>query len=260
MTLRPADRLFIEIIKALYRGVVELYYIIGIKQRLQRSLLKNHHYYQALSKDRSEFARKVWQFIAENDFVPREGLKIGFKLKVIIASHAVQLSWRLPDTAYNYYEKIIVYREYYQSRLTRKLHKAEVNPGLRLIVFSVRAIHESLTSETKNVNVLIHEFAHALWLEHQLMHRSYNVFNPAGFEKVRLQVQNYFGKLQQQDEHFFRKYAFANEAEFFAVAVENFFGAPEAFSSELPDFYAAMKSLFLQDPLAIKRKMSNIAR
>jgi MtfA peptidase len=248
------ESITIQIIKTLYRGLYEIYFSLFIKARLHQSLKKNHSYYKNLGRAQSAFGRRVWDFIRENDFIPREELKIGFKLKVIIASHAVQLSWQLPELAYNYYEKIIIYREYYTSRLTHRVHKAEVNPGLKLIVFSVRAIHESVMREDDGINVLLHEFAHALWLEQLLMHQHYHVFDPATFERVRNEVIEQFASASSVKEHLFRKYAFANEAEFFAVAVENFFERPEKFHEAMPGFYKLLTQLFLQDPLRIKSK------
>jgi MtfA peptidase len=250
------ETLLISIIRALYNGLLELYYVLFIRTRLQQSLKKNHPYYQKLGRNRATFARRVWQFVRDNNFVSREGIEVTFKLKVIIASHAVQLSWRLPDDAYNYYKKILIYPDYYTSRLTAKLHKAEVNPGLRLIVFSVRAIHESLTDSDKAINVMIHEFAHALWLEHLLMHKNYNVFHPKVFEVVRSQVSHFYSNPTLPETHMFRQYAFQNEAEFFAVSVESFFGQPEQLREQLPGYYTLLTKLFLQDPAMIKLKIA----
>lgn len=250
------ETLLISILKTFYNGLLELYYVLFIRTRLQQSLKRNHAYYQKLGRNRSGFARRVWQFIRANEFVSREEIKITFKLKVIIASHAVQLSWRLPDNAYNYYKKILVYPDYYTSRLTGKLHKAEVNPGLRLIVFSVRAIHESLTDSDKTVNVLVHEFAHALWLEQLLMHKHYNIFHPRVFEVVKSQVDHHYNNPTLSESQLFRQYAFQNEAEFFAVSVENFFGEPERFREHLPEYYTLLTKLFLQDPAMIKLKIA----
>ena len=250
------ETLLISIIRAVYNGLLELYYVLFIRTRLQQSLKKNHGYYRKLGRNRSSFARRVWRFVRENDFVAREGIKVSFRLKVIIASHAVQLSWRLPDDAYHYFKKILIYPEYYTSRLTGKLHKAEVNPGLRLIVFSVRAIHESLTDLDGNRNVMVHEFAHALWLEQLLMHKNYNIFHPRVFEIVRNQVDYYYSNPTLAEAQMFRKYAFQNEAEFFAVSVENFFGEPERFREQLPEYYKLLTKLFLQDPAMIKLKIA----
>ena len=55
--------------------------------------------------------------------------------------------------------------------------------------------------------------------------------------------------LRANENHFFRKYAFENMEEFFAVAVENFFERPKQFSEQLPHFYQVLTSLFYQDPV-----------
>lgn len=246
--------LLVSIIKTFYNGLHQLYYVVIVRARLQQSLKRNHAYYAKLGKQQSGFAKKVWQFIRETQFVPRENIRINFRLKIIVAAHAVQLSWRLPDTAYNYYRKILVYPEYYTSTLTGKLHKAEVNPGLQLIVFSMRAIHESLTDGDKQLNVMIHEFAHALWLEQLLMYKYYHVFNPEAFAALRNKLQYYYNNPSLDETRMLRSYAFQNEAEFFAVSVENFFGQPEKMKAEMGEYYTLLTKLFLQDPLMIKLK------
>lgn len=236
--------------RAIYESFQELYYEIAIRPRLGPALQRFSGYYRMLGPERREFKRKVWEFIRENEFVGREGVRVRLPLKCIIASHAVQLSFRLSEYAYSYYERIIIYRDYYKSRLTNRYHKGEVNPGLRLIVFSMKGISESLNRPDDGLNVMLHEFAHALWLEHLLMHKEYNVFDPNLFvsfqDLIRAEMQRY----TQDETHFFRKYAFQNTAEFFAVAVENFFERPQAFNSALPGLFAALARLFRHNPLS----------
>jgi MtfA peptidase len=239
----------IAIISLIYQTLYELYYELLIRARLEPLLRRYSSYYSRLTDNRSEFKRSVWEFIRQNEFIPREDLKIKLPLKVIIASHAVQLSFRLSDNAYDYYDKIIVYKDYYLSRLTNRFHKAEVNPGLKVIVFSVKGIFESLKREDDGLNVLLHEFAHALWLEQLLMHREYEVFDKQHFEDIRLMIGSEINKHANDETHFFRKYAFANEAEFFAVAVENFFERSEQFRNRMPELYESLVDLFNQDPL-----------
>lgn len=242
----------IGIVKFLYNTFYELYYILYIQSKLERNLLKYSRYYSKLAGQKSDFRRMVWEFIRHNEFIPREDLSISFSLKVIIASHAIQLSFKLGEECYDYYEKIIVYKDYYRSRVTKQYHKAEVNPGFKIIVFSVRAINESLNRDDDGLNVLLHEFAHALWLEHLLMHHEYQIFNPKVFDEVKSQISDSFESPETNESHFFRKYAFKNEAEFFAVAVENFFERSAQFQLELPYLYDALAKLFQQDPLAMR--------
>jgi MtfA peptidase len=144
------------------------------------------------------------------------------------------------------------------SRVTNKYHKAEVNPGFKLIVLSVRAIYESLNRPDDGLNVLLHEFAHALWLEHKLMSNQYKVFDTRIFEKVEARIAAEMQFSQDNDNHFFRKYAFTNKAEFFAVAVENLFERPEAFRNSLPTLFELLTNLFHQNPLELKRSIAEV--
>jgi Mlc titration factor MtfA (ptsG expression regulator) len=243
---------FLELFaRVVYSIVQRVYYTFWIRPRVMQILGRYSTYYKNLRVERAAFERRVWNFIGENNFIAREGVKATFKLKAIIAAHAAQLAFRLPEESYDYYERIILYKDYYLSRITGQYHKAEVNPGMRLIVFSVRAIQESFKKHTAGVNVLLHEFAHALWLEHKLMHHQYQIFNPDVFKEVEERILVEFERLRENEHHFFRKYAFANQAEFFAVAIENFFESPGEFKHELPELYQMLTRLMRQDPLHI---------
>lgn len=235
------------VLRAMHRAFNELYYISFISARIHYILKRNHPYYRTLGRNQRDFARTTWDFVMNNEFIGRD-IKVTFPLKLMIASHAQQLSWKLTDRAYEYYDRIILYKDYYPSTLTRKLHKAEVNPGLKLIVFSARAIHESITGKERNTNVLLHEFAHALWLEHLLMHESYLVFDQTRFDCIRKIIQAELKKVANGETHYLRSYAFTNEAEFFAVAVEIFFEQPGEFRRRLPLLYSELTALFRQEP------------
>src|SRR5688572_5111519 len=140
-----ADQLLLEILKGIYHLLYEAYYSMFIRSKIAVLLKKHHRYYNLLKTGRRKFERATWDFIRYNTFIPRGELKVTLTRKVIIAAHAMQLAHRLPDECYDYYEKIILYKDYYRSRLTQKMHKAEVNPAMRIIVFSERAILESIS-------------------------------------------------------------------------------------------------------------------
>ena len=231
---------------AIYDGIISLYYYFFVRPKVIINLNKFSSYYRKLGRERDNFVDAVCEFIKINNFVGRGDLKVSVALKSIIAAHAVQLSFRLPAECYDYYQKIIIYKDYYHSKLTGKLHKAEVNPAMRLIVFSVRAIHESINRDNDGLNVLLHEFAHALWLEHLLKGDEYVIFNRRQFDIVRSYITRALVS-GADDSGFLRRYAFTNEAEFFAVAVENFFERPLQFKKELPEFYSIIAALFRQE-------------
>ena len=57
--------------------------------------------------------------------------------------------------------------------------------------------------------------------------------------------------LNASEKHFFRRYAFDNLEEFFAVAVENFFERTQQFHTEQPELYRILANLFKQDPIKL---------
>ncbi len=182
------------------------------------------------------------------EFVPREKLKLTRAMKAIISCAPAQLLLFLPTEGLSFFKRIIVYPDYYNSRITHKRHKGEVNPGLRTIVFSWRGIAEGLQRPDDGLNLLLHEFAHALWLEHRLVGHEYKVLDNALIKEFEIYAESEMQKLSANDKHFFRRYAFENIEEFFAVAVENFFERTQEFHHEQPELYRILAHLFKQDP------------
>lgn len=114
---------------------------------------------------------------------------------------------------------------------------------------------EGLQQPEDGLNLLLHEFAHALWLEHKLMHHNYKVLEVAWIKQFEELATAEMTKLAQDEHHFFRRYAFSNMEEFFAVAVENFFERPEKFNQSVPALYAVLTNVFKQNPLQLTQRV-----
>ena len=218
-----------------------------------RFLNHKYGYYTGLPWSRKlKFLRLVRDHYEYFEFIPRSDVKLTRAMKAIICCGASQLVFGLPRASLTYFEKIIVYPDYYNSKYTHKRHKGEVNPGLRIIVFSWRGVIEGLDRPDDGLNLLLHEFAHALWLEHKLMKYQYTVLDNdwvAEFEELAMAEMK---MIQSDEQHFFRRYAFEGIEEFFAVAVENFFERSEMFSTQLPHLYNVLTKILEQDPLQIR--------
>jgi Mlc titration factor MtfA (ptsG expression regulator) len=231
-----------------YEAYQEIRFRLFYGPVFHRFLNYKYKYYSRLPwKEKMHFLRLVRDHYEYFKFSERD-VKLTRAMKAIICSGASQLVMNLPAESLTYFTRIIVYPDYYNSQITRKRHKGEVNPGFRLIVFSWRGIQEGLDRDDDGLNLLLHEFAHALWLEHKLVD-TYNALDPdliIEFERLAHQEMD---QLHAQENHFFRKYAFNNIEEFFAVAVENFFERPKQLHQELPHFYNILSRLFLQDPV-----------
>jgi len=217
-----------------------------------RFLNHKYAYYTGLPWPlKMKFLRSARDHYEYFEFVPREKIKLTRAMKAIISCAAAQLLLFLPEEGLTYYTRIIVYPDYYRSRITTKRHKGEVNPGLRIIVFSWRGISEGMKVLDDGINLLLHEFAHALWLEHKLAGHQYTVLDSAVVQQFEDYAKSEMVKLKVNEQHFFRKYAFENIEEFFAVAVENFFERTQQFRQEQPELYRILATLFKQDPLQL---------
>jgi MtfA peptidase len=214
-----------------------------------RFLYRNYGYYKQLPANaKMKFLRLVRDHFEYFKFEPRGGMRLTRGRKAIIAAAASQLAMHLPKECFTFYKSILVYPDYYTSFHTQRVHKGEVNPGFRLIVFSWRGIEEGLEPVDDGLNLLLHEFGHALWLEHKLMHHEYKVFDAALVGLFEKQAAEEMTRMTENEDHFFRRYAFNNIEEFFAVAVENFFERPARFKREVPAIFDTLTRLFGQVP------------
>lgn len=232
-----------------YSGYQEIRFRLYYGPIFHRFLNHKYPYYTKLPwKLKMKFLRMARDHYEYFEFVSRDGMKLTRAMKAIICSAASQLVLFLPHESLTYFEKIIVYPDYYQSRITHRRHKGEVNPGLKIIVFSWRGIMEGIKITDDGLNLLLHEFAHALWLEHKLTSHIYDVLDSQWVKRFEEYAVNEMTHIKLNEDHFFRKYAFENMEEFFAVAVENFFERPAQFKSAQPSLYIIMMSLLRQDP------------
>jgi MtfA peptidase len=198
-----------ELLELIYQGVrgtiEEIQFRLYHGPIFHRFLNHRYHYYKNLPRKlKIPFLKLVRDHYQYFEFVERD-IKITRAMKAIICCGAAQLVMNLPTESLTYFTKIIVYRDYYNSKITRKRHKGEVNPGFNLIVFSWRGIQEGLNRDDDGLNLLLHEFAHALWLEHKLMRDEYTVLNPLLVNEFERLAHDEMTHLQGNESHFFRK-------------------------------------------------------
>lgn len=93
--------------------------------------------------------------------------------------------------------------------------------------------------------------AHALEIENLIDNDEYDFLPPAVWEQWQEQAAAYRSQMSQNGSDFFRAYAATNEQEFFAIAVENFFGRPAEFQAYAPELYDTLCLLLRQDPASL---------
>ncbi|NNE75964.1 MAG: hypothetical protein HKN31_02710 [Pricia sp.] len=139
--------------------------------------------------------------------------------------------------------RIIVYPSKYYSRIHRRHHLGEYNPGFKTAIFSADSIWEGFEIADDNINLAMHEFAHALTFEMTRKNsweaRKFRV----GLKKIKelFLREGYAQKLA--DSQYFREYGMTNLQEFFSVAVENYVETPSVFLREFPELYGIIKQM-----------------
>jgi Mlc titration factor MtfA (ptsG expression regulator) len=222
--------------------------VFPIPQVYRDALEKYFPYYQQLDDaNKTKFAQKVCNFIYGKRFIPRNVDEVTLEARVLIAATAVQLTFGLTDIYLRHFNKILVYPNDYYSSLTKRYHKGEVNPRFGIIVISWQSFVDGFIHPNDSVNLGLHEMAHALRLENVIRNDEYQFFDEDLIKKFDAYAHQVCQVMNWSDT-FFRPYACANEHEFFAVAVENFFERPHEFKAAMPELYAILSKLLNQDP------------
>jgi len=224
--------------------------LISLKQKYRIHLQEHSLYYQILpAKEKKRFEKRVQRFINLKQFIGRDFEQVTDEMKALIAGAAVQLTFGLPGIFLSHFKKILIYPNNYYSTINLKFHKGEVNPKHGIIVLSWHSFVEGFLDHNDSMNLGLHEMAHALRLENNIFNKEFKFLNQEALQLWTTEAEKEIEKSKSSGQSFFRRYAFTDEQEFFAVAVENFFEKPADFSRYNLALYRALARLLNQDPL-----------
>jgi Mlc titration factor MtfA (ptsG expression regulator) len=255
-----ANEFFYGLLIALLIVIIAKLYLIlknrrpnpAIAYEIKHLLNKYFIYYRYLSQKRKIiFEERVFRFIREKDFVPRNFREVTAEMKILIAATAVQITFGLPEITLHHFKRVIIYPDAYYSTITGQYHKGEVNPRAQSIVLSWKSFVEGFMNPDDSLNLGLHEMAHALELENLIENGESNFLSATLLAQWKQVVESVMEEIESGNNTFFREYAAHNRQEFFAVAIENFFERPEAFYSQYPAIYNTMVALLNQNPLEL---------
>jgi MtfA peptidase len=210
-------------------------------------LLTNSRFYKLLPDlSKKRFIQR--QFISARHFTGR-GIEVTPEMKIMISAAAIKFSFGLDDFNLSGFSRILIYPEEYYSRITRQYHKGEANP-MGILAFSWKHFKEGIESPNDNLNLGVHEFAHAYFLQQTEMDGE-EPFEDDDFKDLRHHIQRFDVLNDMKKREMFRDYAFSNEMEFFAIMSEHFFETPSDFKRETPQLYGMFSKLLQQDPTKI---------
>lgn len=214
---------------------------------INQLLVKHSEYYAKLTvRGKARYVNRLVELLREKEWVGRNGLKITFEMKVLIAGAAVQLTYGLRRFRFSNINTFVLYPDIFKVPVLKQKLRGGTSPG-GTVMLSWKHVVEGYADETDKLNLALHELAHALKLEltHGLQaDRHFKRYLPVWFELGKPE----FGRIRKGAPSFLRRYAGSNHHEFIAVCVEHFFEAPEAFAAELPDLFHGMCRLLNQDP------------
>jgi Mlc titration factor MtfA (ptsG expression regulator) len=231
------------------------------------------HYCMLNGVERAHLRALIQVFIAEKHWVGAGGLFMTDEIRGTISAQACLLLLGLPHNYYQNVQTIVVYPSTVVPPPRRfgffEVPLAPVEPNHPIIgqAFQqgpVIIIWDAALSGGRNPesghNVIYHEFAHKL----DMLDGGADGTPPLRSREeyrdwVRTCSREYL-RLKRETENgmhtFLNAYGATNEAEFFAVATEQFFDQPHLMIRNSPELYRVLKEYYRQDPV-MRRGQNN---
>lgn len=203
-------------------------------------------------------------FLAEKEFTGVDGLEVDNEMAVAIAAQACLPVLKLGLANYDGFVGIVVHadavvaqREFVDDAGVVHAYEEELSGEAMQggpVMLSWFDVDDAAASAEVGYNVVIHEFVHVLDMRNgeadgvpALPDRA------ARDEWVRVLGDEYDAfceRVDAEEDTLLDPYAAEAEEEFFAVASEAFFVAPDALKGEHPRLYELLRGYFRQDPAA----------
>jgi Mlc titration factor MtfA (ptsG expression regulator) len=227
-------------------------------EALHKFLISAFYYYQLLSNvEQLMFRNRLKLLLKTTWFAGRKELKVSDSMMLILGATMVQISFGFKNFYFSKINRVIVFPDVFYSNLVGQNLKGLTVFNAGAVFISWPHFEHGLANTSDKINLGLHEFAHALYLDYYGNKAMKNGFSR--WTDVAIIV---FEEMQHQPEgHFLRKYAATNIHEFWAVCIEHFFEAPVEFKTELPELYLATARVLGQDMakriLSIQKSDSN---
>lgn len=213
--------------------------------------LRNFAYYRKLSsKGRIAFIRRILNFLETHTIEGNGDFEPALSDKIDVSAAAAQLTFGMPGFMFSHFDRIILYPGAFRIHPDAPLMKGAAHPN-GVIHISIKDFDAGYANPSDKLNVGLHEFAHALFMElvKHCQQEATDVLK-TNFTPYMREADKVLNEEKDAD-FFLRNYAFSNRHEFFAVGIEHFFEAPKEFKEKIPHLYNAFKNLLGQDPAGV---------
>lgn len=238
-------------------------------------IIRSHvvHYSLLTADERAHLQALIQVFIAEKYWEGCGGLELTDEIRVTISAQACLLILNLPHNYYENVETIIVYPStvvlperrlaFFETALEplepeQPIIGQAFEQGPLILVWD--AVLHASRDPGSGFNVVYHEFAHKLdmldggadgtpRLHDRKEYRDWVKICSREFLRLRRDV-------EKGRQTFLNEYGATDEAEFFAVATEQFFDQPLQMVKFAPDLYRVLKEYYRQDPAKRAERIS----
>lgn len=224
------------------------------------------HYCMLDDAERAHLHALIQVFIAEKYWEGAGELTLTDEIRVTISAQACLLLLGLPHNYYQNVESIIVYPStvvppqrklgYFETVLSpiepaHPIIGQAFQQGPVIIIWDA-ALHGGRHPELGH-NVVYHEFAHKLDMLDGAADGTPPLRDRAEYRDWVQTCSREYLRLKHDAERgkksFLNAYGAASEAEFFAVATEQFFDQPHLMIKHAPDLYRVLQEYYRQDPV-----------
>lgn len=219
------------------------------KSECHTILLANNTYYKNLAKaHKKTFQIRTLVFLWTTNFSAEQGFLVTNKMKIIISSAFVQITFGLKINTLKKFNNIFITPRSYSYKNNKELFDGDVNLYTKKVNMSWPAIERGFEIPDDAMNLSIHEFGHCLIFENATNSYLSKVFEEDAFENWRKYAMLKLKKVNLNKNKVLRTYAGTNLIELFSVSLEAFFEQPDFFEQHEPELYVSTAKLLKQDP------------
>lgn len=196
----------------------------------------NFAYYSTLNDNLKKlFVYRCLKFIHNKDIITEDYKLVPNRVRALIAASAVQLTLGLRVWSLSYFDTIVVHPDAFSNPLTDQKYYGLTSTG-GSIRLSFKSFLGGYANPNDNINLGLHEFAHALRFNSVKGHEQDYFFEHYYSAWLGSAIKA-FKDIQSGNNSIFRRYGGTNMNEFLSVCIEHFFESPHEIRSQYPLLY-----------------------
>lgn len=202
------------------------------------------------------FLKRLKVFALEKRWEGAHGLEVTEEMKVVVSGAAARLARNLHLDVYDALTTIVLYDGHFKGANPEGITYGEAHRW-GLVVLSWDAVRQGLASPRDGRDTALHEFAHVLDLGDGGFDGTPPLHEAGDYEAWTRAFSEHFLRLRNKPHRgVLREYGATNEAEFFAVATEQFFENGRRIHQKAPALYRELVRFYRVDPAQVSERES----